>query len=227
MALASIENPSGKQIQKAGSKLRRHFRGDSRLSEEEFTKTVGLISVWRSSFARPLVTANNCVRGYLRGLGISAPVTQRLKRMSTILEKLEDREKTLSLERMRDIGGCRAVVDSLEEVYALASKIERTRPSTQRIDYIASPRPSGYRAVHVIAEYAGRPIEVQIRTVSQHKWALMVEERSSLDKTNYKQDGSLPFQQTMLRVSRLMAEYETGQSTDEFVAELLRALELL
>lgn len=227
MALSPGEIPSGKQIQKAGSKLRRHFRGDCLLTEDELAETVAKVSVWRTSFARPLVTANNCVRGYLRSLGISAPVTQRLKRMSTILEKLSDREKSLSLDRMRDIGGCRAVVDSLDEVYALADKIEQTRPCTERIDYVAHPRPSGYRAVHVIAEYAGRPIEVQIRTEPQHKWALMVEERSGHDRTNYKQDGSLPFQQTMRRVSSLMAEYETGQSSDEFVADLLRALGLL
>ena len=43
-------------------------------------------------------------------------------------------------------------------------------------DYIAEPKPSGYRALHLIVRRGGYPVEVQLRTVLQDAWANQVEE---------------------------------------------------
>jgi hypothetical protein len=48
--------------------------------------------------------------------------------------------------------------------------IHRTR------DYIASPKPSGYRALHHIVQRDGYKIEVQLRTTLQDAWANQVED---------------------------------------------------
>ena len=42
-------------------------------------------------------------------------------------------------------------------------------------DYIARPKPSGYRGVHVIVGYRGFLVEVQLRTEVQHEWSIAVE----------------------------------------------------
>jgi hypothetical protein len=47
--------------------------------------------------------------------------------MSTILDKLE-RESSLSLDKMQDIGGCRAVLNSLDDLRRLRDRIVRYHP---------------------------------------------------------------------------------------------------
>src|SRR5207249_4431928 len=55
------------------------------------------------------------------------------------------------------------------------------RPSDQFVDYIASPKPNGYRAIHTAVQYAGTgqhgckpltaavPVEVRILTPAMHR----------------------------------------------------------
>lgn len=109
-------------------------------------------------------------------------VSQRLKRAPTILDKLE-REPTLSLARMQDIGGCRAVLASLDELRRVESRLKKNRPPVGYADYIIKPRSSGYRGVHLIVRYddyngSQRSIEVQLRTRVMHGWAITVERLS-------------------------------------------------
>ncbi len=230
MAQAAMgECPSSKRVQKAGSKLRKHFRGDAVLDSVAFQAEVDCITRWRASFSGPLVSTNNSLRSALRRRQIDGQVTQRLKRMSTIIDKLQ-REPTLSLERMRDIGGCRVVVSTLDEVYEVSDWLHGLRPIVEVKDYIKDPRDSGYRALHVVATYGGaepRPIEIQIRTKPMHRWALLVEEQSSTQGVNYKQDGDSRFHHTMREVSTLVSEHESEQNLPEVVVELLRELGLL
>jgi putative GTP pyrophosphokinase len=42
-------------------------------------------------------------------------------------------------------------------------------------DYIAQPRSSGYRALHLVVREGGVAIEVQLRTFRQDQWAELVE----------------------------------------------------
>jgi ppGpp synthetase/RelA/SpoT-type nucleotidyltranferase len=43
-------------------------------------------------------------------------------------------------------------------------------------NYVEAPRPgSGYRAIHVIVRRDGFLIECQLRTISQHAWAELIE----------------------------------------------------
>jgi hypothetical protein len=63
-------------------------------------------------------------------------------------------------------------------------------------DYIQTPKPDGYRSIHLVEQYAassekhaahaGRKIEIQIRTRLQHAWATAVETVDSLLQQNIK-----------------------------------------
>jgi len=137
-----VDVPSKSQVKKAGSALRKYLRGD--LTDDGVYHTaLDTMERWRRAHSTPLVTANNGLRARARSLGIEAEVTQRLKRSQTILDKLR-REPTLDLSRMQDIGGCRAVLETKDDLRRLEERIlQRLTPLTHT-DYFENPRESGY-----------------------------------------------------------------------------------
>ena len=139
-------------------------------------------------------------------------LSQRLKRIPTIIDKLS-RQPSMALTTMADIAGCRAVFltqNDVERVQARFSSnaAKRSRragqPCTDRVyDYVAEPRDTGYRAVHVHTTYRGMRVEVQLRTLMQHAWAVRVEDRSTATGIDLK-SGHGP--ESELAVYRRMAE---------------------
>lgn len=80
----------------------------------------------------------------------------------------------MALSRMQDIGGCRAIVN-VDQLRRVERRLVKNRPPDRVDDYVARPRNSGYRAVHVIVRYDERCVEIQLRTRSMHEWAVAVE----------------------------------------------------
>jgi hypothetical protein len=86
---------------------------------------------------------------------------------------------------MEDIAGCRAVVENSRYVRRIAASLENSRTKnklTRTRNYIDSPKPSGYRGIHLIFRYngskekfIGMSVELQIRSKIQHSWATAVE----------------------------------------------------
>jgi len=123
------------------------------------------------------------------------------------------------ITQMHDIGGVRAVLPSLHHVYAIRRRLVKTWTIIRERDYIARPKDSGYRALHLIVRSGTRPIEVQLRTLAQDHWANEVEEQG------LKFGGG----DAVLRAAfRDMAESLAGWDRGEAVAPDLReALESL
>lgn len=146
-------------------------------------------------------------------------VSQRLKRIPTIIDKLR-REPKMRLGRMADIGGCRAVLRDLEEVELVKARYATDKVTMRTKDYVAEPKPDGYRAVHVIVRYRERLIEVQLRTRVQHEWAYTVESVTSRYGLAIKSGGGPPpVRDWLAAVSEAMALEEHGEIVD---SELLR-----
>lgn len=210
------------QVKKAGRILRRSLRGED-VSYEQFVQAHSLLLAYRAAHQRPLTTANMGLRSVVRTERCAAvEVSQRLKRVPTILNKLV-REPTLPLSSMQDIGGCRAVLQSIDEVRRVEARLRKNRPPVDQSDYIAHPRASGYRGVHLVVEYGGRNIEVQLRTMVMHEWAITVERLSGRLGDNLKGDGTHPVQQLLAAISEAMALEELGDTVDtELLDELQR-----
>ena len=94
----------------------------------------------------------------------------------------------MQLTTMQDIGGLHAVLESIVDVYKLASTYrDNTRFKHELVDekdYMYKPRSEdGYRSLHLIYKYKnkrnpaydGLRLELQIRTKLQHTWATAVE----------------------------------------------------
>lgn len=144
-----------------------------------------VVANWRSAHAFPLNTITMDLRAKTKRINAASPVVQRLKRTRSIMAKLET-EGSMRLTQMQDIGGCRVVLDSLGEVEALRDAYSRSQAEhdfVEEYDYIACPKLSGYRGVHLVfkykskskPEYNGLLFEIQIRTELQHAWATAVE----------------------------------------------------
>lgn len=229
--------PSKSQIRKAGSTLRAYTRGHA--TSDQHAAALRIITLYRASFATPLSKVNSGLRSFLSTLDIKGEVSQRLKRMDTIVEKLTIRETGLDLTRMGDIGGCRIVTDknNIADLYRIREWIvRRWGDSIEReSDYITHPRSSGYRALHLIVRRDDRLIEIQLRTQRMHHWAQLIESLSQHAGANFKQDGgsdpasnfarmlSLAFQH--LDGTRAMSNTEAAQlrETEE---QLLRLVEV-
>lgn len=208
---------------KAGSVIRKCFRGE--LGDEAQVKhAFRVVEAFRAAHQVPLAKANMGLRSMIKTEGCQVEVSQRLKRFTTIIDKLTAREQTLALSGMQDIGGCRAILGSVEEIRRVEARLRKRRPVTRYKDYITDPRLSGYRGVHLVVKYDQRCVEIQLRTPLMHLWAITVERQSALVGENLKQDGSHAVQQLMSVMSRAMAIDEAGETIPSSLLEEIQRL---
>jgi ppGpp synthetase/RelA/SpoT-type nucleotidyltranferase len=148
---------------------------------KEYVQALKVINNWRSSHSFPLNTFQATLRRAARRLDDSCITAQRLKRLSSIDVKLR-RFKWIKLSEMQDIGGCRAVVQAVDDVRQLADRYKKGNLKHKLVDedpYIQKPKGTGYRGHHLIYQYKsdrthswdGLKIEMQLRSPLQHAWA--------------------------------------------------------
>lgn len=173
---------SKKSVRRAGDYLIAY--GSDFENFDQYLTYFNILDNWRSSHAYPIQSMLAYFRRKAFVIDENAIIVQRLKRTPSILAKLT-REGGMKLDRMEDIGGCRIVVSTKAQVYEVRDLIvggsTRNILSRQR-DYIKTPKPSGYRGIHLVYKYNGRKkkytnhtIELQIRSKVQHSWATAVE----------------------------------------------------
>ncbi len=156
---------------------------------EQKNQAMDILSNWRSSHSFPLHVFAIRLSRLSKQVDQSALVVRRLKRIPSILKKLNrSQTNTMQMSQMQDIGGCRAVVNSMVELSKLTDMYKKGdrglyHKLKNRKDYIQTPKPDGYRSLHLVYKYFsdknevynGILIEVQIRTKLQHYWATAVE----------------------------------------------------
>jgi ppGpp synthetase/RelA/SpoT-type nucleotidyltranferase len=120
------------------------------------------------------------VEGYGTHRGFELRATSRLKNTETIREKI--RRDSTNLARMEDVAGVRVVdtsgsmtrYDQDEVCQRILTALGPDCLQRPRIDRRAEPR-AGYRVVHLVVQWEGVPIEIQVRTALQDAWAQVFE----------------------------------------------------
>ena len=233
----SVYVPSKKSVRRAGNVLRA-----TDVPAADYMDAVQILSQWRSIHTYPINTFQAYLRSKIkREKYTSAIVAQRLKRMPSIITKLQ-RFPDMQLDRMQDIGGVRVILERMNDVDRLYKSILQLKrlehtPELPPRDYIASPKPDGYRSLHQVFKYAnkrppelnGLRIELQIRTKLQHAWATAVETLGIVERSSFKTgEGSVAFKRFFKLSSALFSldekkpvlEELRGVSKASIIAEL-------
>lgn len=102
---------------------------------------------------------------------------RRLKNPSSIAEKLARKGKKQDVETaikcINDLAGLRIICFDVKQVYEIVDaikKVEKVKVIKEK-DYIKNPKDNGYQSYHLILEFQGIKIELQIRTILMDAWS--------------------------------------------------------
>ena len=195
--------PSRKTVEKAGK----------RLIDSQNDADLAILNEWRLFHNAPLIQAVKDASSVVARSGFIC--VSRIKRADSIIQKLR-RGEGFKLDRLADIAAFRIIAPSLDDVYEIATLLEEKLVVHKKKDYNISPKPSGYRGVHLIFKMptGEQPqnvlIECQVRTREQHAWASLVEIIDFIDDANIKINSNI-LQNSMLReLSDAIYHHETG-----------------
>ncbi|ACU36208.1 MULTISPECIES: GTP pyrophosphokinase [Actinosynnema] len=145
-------------------------------------------------------------------------IAQRVKRPEAILAKLRRKglpeDLDLAGEHLDDVAGVRVICPFVSDVYRVAAMLGRQSDVEVLLtkDYITTPKPNGYRSLHVIVripvflsdQVVHVKVEVQLRTIAMDFWATLEH------KLHYKYDRQVPagFVEELTRTAAIAAELD-------------------
>ncbi len=112
-------------------------------------------------------------------------IRTRLKSVQSIRDKLIRKDLPLTIdsieENLSDVAGVRVICPFIDDVYFLANCLigQDDVKLLKMKDYIQTPKPNGYRSLHLIVEIPiflqeekrDMKVEVQLRTIAMESWA--------------------------------------------------------
>ncbi len=144
-------------------------------------------------------------------------IQTRIKSGISIHEKLSRKGIEPSMERieeeLNDVAGIRVVCSFVKDVYNLEKALlaQDDIELIQRKDYIKSPKPNGYRSLHLIVsvpiflsnQKRFVKVEIQLRTVAMDAWAAL-EHQLKYKKGNIEEE----IDDKLFRCSELISEFD-------------------
>ena len=209
-----------------GSKSRVNAAGDAVRVNSATAEDLRIIDEWRTAHSAVLNTFRATLRSRAKEFGGS--VVQRLKRKSTIFDKLNRQEK-MELSRMEDIAGCRVIFPDIKALKEFRASLHNgaightLRNDPEKYNYIRQPKKDGYRGIHDVYEYceitgenehlSGLRVEIQYRTLVQHSWATANEILGFITDSHPKYHRGDPrFVEVMALASEILARGLEGRA---------------
>ncbi|MCR4630346.1 MAG: GTP pyrophosphokinase family protein [Treponema sp.] len=155
-------------------------------------------------------------------------VKSRIKTPDSIASKLEKKHLPVTFEAMmenlNDIAGVRVICPYISDIYSVRDMLLK-QPDLKLVlehDYIANPKESGYRSLHLVIEtpvYLSKTahnvkVEIQLRTIAMDFWASLEHE------LHYKNSAKIPdsVRRELFRVAETIAM--TDREMEEIALEL-------
>ena len=153
------------------------------LNRETYQQIKNMVAQKREQRSLFLELAREAISGEAKKTGLAIEVKTRAKHFYSVYMKMRKRGKPA--DAIHDLSGIRIICDSIENCYTLLGIVHRLwKPLNGSFkDYIAKPKPNGYRSLHtavlieegIIEEHEvceeGRLLEIQIRTGEMHRMA--------------------------------------------------------
>ena len=155
-----------------------------------------------------------------------AEIHGRKKHLYSLWRKLQRAEIDGDYDKVHDIVALRILVGTIAQCYGVLGSVHGLYKPVPRIgisDFIAQPKPNGYRSIHTkVFGPKGRIVEVQVRTYLMHEeaefgvaahWAYSEQKENLTDKIREKMGGfvskeKLPWMKQLVAWQKELADSE-------------------
>jgi GTP pyrophosphokinase len=190
-----------------------------------YKKIARLLDERRVDRERYIADVLEQLRQSLAQVGIKADVTGRPKHIYSIINKMK--RKQLDFDQLYDVRAVRILVEDVEQCYAALSIVHELWTPIQKEfdDYIARPKPNGYRSLHTaVLGPRDLSVEVQIRTQQMHHDSELGVAAHWRYKENRKSESGVDDKIAWLRqILAWKAELaDSGELQEQFRNELLQ-----
>lgn len=142
--------------------------------DKEYDSAITELNRWREAHGAPMNFYYDQCNNIIKKVHKDIIVAQRLKRLPTIINKLQRFDK-MRLSSMQDVAGVRIIVRDMDQLGIVERELLNL-PGLKRVkDRIKTPKEDGYRGKHFIFKKDDMYVEIQLRTHLQHLWATSVE----------------------------------------------------
>ncbi|MBQ7641729.1 MAG: (p)ppGpp synthetase [Acholeplasmatales bacterium] len=163
-------------------------------------------------------------------------IESRIKSPENIIEKIHRRGYPVNIDSLKnliyDVSGMRVICNYINDIYQIIALLSKQKDIKVRLtkDYIISPKPTGYRSVHIVFDisiYFGTepiiiPVEIQFRTIAMDMWASLEHElryKSNNEFTDYDKKSLKEYSddlyQVDLNMQKLYIKKTTGDRDDD------------
>lgn len=139
---------------------------------QKYREVKSLVKEGQEERKRYIKKVINYLQNLLKKEGIDAEIHGRAKHLYSLYKKLQRYDNDIT--KIYDLQAVRIIVSNVEECYKILGLIHKEwKPLPGRIkDYIALPKPNGYRSLHTtVFALDGKIIEIQIKTREMHEEA--------------------------------------------------------
>lgn len=146
----------------------------SYLEPEEYRWVVGYSSKLIKESSAYLEKAKKYLLKKLSDHKLKAEISIRTKHIYSLYTKLNRLEIDRDINKVYDLHALRILVDTIEQCYLALGVVHqyfKPVPAKGVSDFIAQPKPNGYRSVHTTVFALGKILEIQIRTRQMHEEA--------------------------------------------------------
>ncbi len=154
----------------------------------------------------------------LKKAGINYTIENRFKHLYSIYKKMQKKDR--KFDEIYDVFALRVIVPNVSECYKTLGIIHTIwKPKSDRIkDYIAVPKPNGYRSLHTtVFGPDNKATEFQIRTQEMHEESLYGIAAHWHYKSQNESDG---YKQQPVWVKDILNIQRQAKSTNDFINKI-------
>ncbi|WP_176829784.1 RelA/SpoT domain-containing protein [Tenacibaculum sp. MAR_2009_124] len=176
------------------NKLGKLIREELKHSETPSNTLLNNLQIYRTSFQNDVSEVFENISNIAKSIRKDSIICFRIKGIESILSKIK-RKPALDLDAMEDIAGCRILVHHSSAIKKLIDTLTSTFKVKHANDCLKKNKgvdAGGYFIYIESPVNTDKIIEIQIKTVQNHKWVSLIEIIDTVFNTNIKEEQKQP-----------------------------------